>query len=49
MQEISENTSNLTQTSSYAFQNEGNVSLDVNDPMILVSSYMLYKIGEFDM
>ena len=49
MQEISENTFNLTKTSSYAFPDEGNISLDVNDPMILASSYMLYEIGKFDL
>ena len=42
MQGISENASSLAQTFPY----EGNLSLDVKDPVVLASSFMLYKIGK---
>ena len=47
MEDGSDNTTNLMQSFSYVIYNEGNASLDIEDPMILASSYMLYKIGEF--
>ena len=49
MEDESVNTTDLVQTFSYVVFNEGNVTLDMEDPMILASSYMLYKIGEFEL
>ena len=49
MEEISDNTSAMTSIFSRAIPHEGNASLDVNDPMISASSYMLYKIGKLDL
>ena len=47
MDVCSDNTTDLVQMFTYANYNEGNVSLDMEDPVILASSYMLYKIGKF--